>query len=364
MTAESLKRWQRRLTPRRIQLRREWREREKLRQDGPPPGLETTTLDEVCRDRFGGQPKRVFHAPISGWKISSAFRVWVHLPRGKRRTLVFKDANYDPSLFPAGRLLPARIGIPEYAFYRQARGEILRYLPELYLLEEVSPGQRYRYLMEDLLHEYRHLKGRDVAAATSDLLEVHSILEHWTCDSDLDSWIRYDRTFYEGLLDYVEDALHEFQPHMLGEETAKILAEWPTISKVCLSDEMIQRQTLGPIHGDTGSANMFVHRKPPFRLKLVDWEWAGFGVPQADLVHVLKRNPEFEPEAMRILAERDGRLSLREHTELYHWTQLWKGLLDVGLFARQFTAVGKATLSESTEKSAHMVMHGYSCCAI
>lgn len=364
MTAENLNRLLRRLTPQRVRLRREWREREKLRKDGPPPGLEVETLDQVCRDRFGGQLKRVFHVPISGWKISSAFRVWVYLTRGKPRTLVFKDADYDPELFPAGRLLPARIGIPEYAFYRQARGEILHYVPELYLLEEVSPGQRYRYLMEDLLHEYRPLKGRDVAAATSELLKVHQILQRWASDSDLDSWIRYDRSFYEGLLDYVEDALQEFQPQMLGEETAKVRAEWSTISRVCLSEEMIQRQSLGPIHGDTGAANMFVHRKPPFRMKLVDWEWSGFGVPQADLVHVLKRNPAIEPEAMRILAERDGRLSLREHTELYHWTQLWKGLLDVGLFARQFTAVGRTSLSESAEKSAHMVTHGYRYCAI
>jgi thiamine kinase-like enzyme len=73
-------------------------------------------------------------------------------------------------------------------------------------------------------------------------------------------------------------------------------------------------------------------------VKVVDWEWAGIGVPHADLASLLKCvSPDDERMALETFSRGSGQLSAEEHLRLFRWCQLERRLLDAGFIARQQT---------------------------
>ena len=100
----------------------------------------------------------------------------------------------------------------------------------------------------------------------------------------------------------------------------------------------------GAIHGDYNPSNVLYHVQRPEQIKLLDWEWAGVGVPHADLVSLMKgARPDVEERALRIFADHDRGLGLAEHRRLYDWCKLERGLLDGAFMAAQFLRLPPTT---------------------
>jgi thiamine kinase-like enzyme len=81
---------------------------------------------------------------------------------------------------------------------------------------------------------------------------------------------------------------------------------------------------------------VLVHAQDRTRVKVVDWEWAGIGVPHADLASLLKRvSPDDERGALEIFSRGYSQLGAEDHLRLFRWCQLERRLLDAGFIARQ-----------------------------
>jgi len=71
-------------------------------------------------------------------------------------------------------------------------------------------------------------------------------------------------------------------------------------------------------------------------IKLIDWEWAGFGVRHSDLASLLKYvSPELEFKALAIYQQRCGQRNLVEENLIYQWCKLQRGIFDAAFFAKE-----------------------------
>ena len=139
---------------------------------------------------------------------------------------------------------------------------------------------------------------------------------------------------------------------------------WPQISKVYLCEEFQETRTACPIHGDFNRANVLVHEKYPHQIKLLDWEWAGLGMPHADLASLIGgRKPEIEQQALACFSRQDAQLSLDENRRLYQWCNLERGLLNAAFCAAQSMGCPALTtrisLARLVENGAQRVLRMY-----
>jgi thiamine kinase-like enzyme len=75
---------------------------------------------------------------------------------------------------------------------------------------------------------------------------------------------------------------------------------------------------------------------PNTQLKVVDWEWAGVGLPHADLAALVKSvRREAHPALLQVFAEKDRGLEAEQHWRLFHWCQLERRLLNATFLAKQ-----------------------------
>jgi aminoglycoside phosphotransferase (APT) family kinase protein len=101
-------------------------------------------------------------------------------------------------------------------------------------------------------------------------------------------------------------------------------------------DEFYQHGLHGPIHGDYNRSNVHLHARDAAETKVVDWEWAGIGVPHADLAALLKLvDPEHERAVLDVFMSGNPVLDAETHWRTFRWCQLERRLMDAGFLARQ-----------------------------
>jgi aminoglycoside phosphotransferase (APT) family kinase protein len=131
----------------------------------------------------------------------------------------------------------------------------------------------------------------------------------------------------------VKTQLERYVASLGSEPVSEVLAQWADLMAIYLRSDLIDDQTVGLVHGDFSPANLYIK---PDAIKILDWEWAGQGVPHADLAALLKRTPpEIEQQALARYAQHDPRFSPDEHRQQYEWCQLERGLMDAGYLAKQ-----------------------------
>lgn len=305
---------------------------------GPPQGVELETLNALCLDHFGEALRRVSHVHISGWKSFGAFRLLMETEKGRRWSLVYKNAMYDPAYIPALKGLPVLPGPPEYVVYNHGQGPLARYLPRVYRCLEVVPGRHYQYLLQDTLGEYRRVQydSTDILRAAAELPHLHRAMSEWSLLIDQDHLLRFGRQFSADLLGYARQSLERYVRETANGLVSEVCQLWPQISELHQRNEFYEFQTAHPIHGDYNTANIHLHARDVSRIKVVDWEWAGLGVAHADLVSLLKRvDAETERRALTNFCWQYYQLSLDDHTRLYRWCRLERGLLDAAFLAKQ-----------------------------
>src|SRR5574337_337797 len=316
-----------------IQLHRRYR--------GLPNGIDVETLDRI----IGHPVKRVSYVHLSAWKSSGSFRLFVEGQSGRKWTLIYKDCVYDPKELPALKGMPISPGPPEYFVYKHARGRLLRYLPKVFLCLERQPGRHFQYVFEDLDVEHINLRRfggndlegrRNMITAISQLPELHKTLDEWLADIDLSAILRYGGNFSSILLNHAKPILERYSQATSDETVLDLLGRWPLILQLHAHSHELRSGATRGIHGDYHSEHIYVHKSNPDGIKLIDWEWMGFGIPHADLASALKRaSPDAERMGLEIFFTQVDTLSLGEHKSLYEWCQLERGIMDATYLAAQ-----------------------------
>lgn len=309
--------------------------------EGLPEGVERSVLETICAENFHCSIASVAYIHLSGWKSAGAYRLIIRSAKGKDVFLIYKNAYYTTETIPALKELPVWPGPPEFEIYRQSAGVLSNYLPRVYYVDETSVGTHYRYILEDLHQEYRLIKGDlEKIHFSQKLPELHRALSEWATQRETSHLITYGKQFSEALQQYALQNFETLYRESPGSNLKSILDQWPKISQIHLQPEFFQRQAQ-VIHGDANFSNIHIHRSDESQFKLVDWEWAGFGSPYADLVALMKgaldnvERQSFHQFLHFSFFNNDGRSPKDEYRD-YLWCKLERCMLDAAFLSSQF----------------------------
>jgi hypothetical protein len=317
--------------------RRIWRDRVN-RIEGLPEGVTFETLNALCQEHGRGGLKRCAHEHLAGWKSHGTYRLVLSTDAGTSWRLIFKDECYCPELIPALEGLPVSPGPPEVVLYRSRNSVLSRFLPQLFWFREVEPGRHFQYFLEDLAETHAMLRPEipDHIKATRGLLQIHNALRETFGVGYPDGLIRYDRRYSERLLEYAVGNLSEYVAHTSDDAVAALSDRWREVVSVHQRDEFYDDGLRAPIHGDYNMSNIHTRRGDNTQLKVVDWEWAGVGLPHADLAALVKSvRVEDYPILLQVFREKDQRLDAEQDWRLFYWCRLERRLLDAAFLARQ-----------------------------
>ena len=331
------------------------------RVEGLPPTLALETLDALSREHGRGGLKRCAHIHLSGWKSRGTYRLELDTDAGTSWRLIFKDECYRPELIGALEGLPVFPGPPEAILYRNRNTVLSYFLPQVFWFREVEPGRHFQYLLEDLAPTHALLRPETVdhIKATRGLLHIHKALREAFPAAYPDGLIQYDRRYSERLLDYALGNLAEYVARTGDGAVAALSGKWREVASVHQRDEFYDAGLRVPIHGDYNSSNIHAHREHDNQLKVVDWEWAGVGLPHADLAALVKSvRREDHPVLLQAFVEEDPRLAPEQHRRLFRWCQLERRLLDAAFLAKQqlVSPRGVSWLQEEIRRSAGDVL--------
>jgi hypothetical protein len=304
---------------------------------GVPKGLTLDLLARLCQNAQGAALRQVSYVHLSGWKTSGAFRLFLQTDHGTEWRLVYKNAFYSADQIPALKGLPLLPGPPEHLIHDLRKGPIVEFLPKDYWSQEVQADTLYRYLWEDLAEEYdRPNRKQYLMSAAERLPALQRALKESLDERAATGLLRFDRASGSALIGYAEPSLSEYAEETSDPLVRQAMDLWPQLSSFYQSDEFRENRPEGFIHGDYNPSNIYVHAKDNRRIKVVDWEWAGRGVPHADLASLTTGcDRTFQQEALKHFAAGSEEMSLSEHWKWYRWCQFERGLLDAAFLARQ-----------------------------
>jgi hypothetical protein len=330
---------------------------------GLPDGIDRDLLNEVSRKHFDSPVQSTAYEHLSGWKTSGAYRIHFTLVDGRVVPLIYKIASYSSEDIPAMLGLPMRPGPAEYTIYSQPPGPLAPYLPHVYWAEELTPGECYRYILEDLRVSYFWAIGTQAIARAGALLPAfHQALNDWTATADTRGLLTYGTEYSRGLQAYSHPRIERFQAKTPDPLVKQVLDRWTAISVMHLRPEFHNQDVLQMIHGDTNFSNVHLHNTDSEQMKLVDWEWAGFGLPQSDLASLLKGADALLEKQVVQPFGRHLSLDARQNWRLYYWSQLERGLLDMGFLSAQYldsARQGALSLPKAIHSAAQRLLVAY-----
>jgi hypothetical protein len=333
---------------------------------GVPDGVDLDLLNEISREHFDAPVVSTSYEHLSGWKTSGAYRIHLSLPGGRTIPIIYKIASYERSEIPALEGLPVQPGPAEYAIYSQLVGPLQPYLPKIYKAEEVTPGKCYRYILEDLFENYHWAKGNQAVTQAAKLLpNLHDALKEWAQAANTEALLQYGPAFSLELQEYAHPRLVRYQEHVPDPGIKQVLDQWLAITSMHLRPEFQSLQSNQLIHGDLNFTNIHLHNTDERLMKLVDWEWAGFGYEQSDWASLLKGTDAIleTKSVQQFYAELpQPRLDPRQNLRLYHWAQMERGLLDASFLAVQYLRIenkSRQELPNAIRSAARRVLTAY-----
>jgi hypothetical protein len=306
--------------------------------EGAPPGLPLEVLEALCLEHLGNGLARCSHLHLSSWKPRGTYRLQITTRGGRNWRLIFKDELYSTDLIPALGTLPILPGPSEFAIYGIEEPRFARFLPKVYWRREVEPGRHFQYIIEDLDGSFDRMRRerQQLVLAGRALLQFQEALEDAFEQGPHPYLIRYDRPYSERLLDYVTRSLEAYRAGRQVSSLDELCRSWPRVARVHGRDEFYQHGLHGPVHGDYNRSNVHLHGRDAAEIKVVDWEWAGIGVPHADLAALLKLvSPEDERAVLDVFISGSPGLDAETHWRIFRWCQLERRLMDAGFLARQ-----------------------------
>ncbi|MGI9609054.1 MAG: phosphotransferase family protein [Acidimicrobiia bacterium] len=316
--------------------------RRRRRLPGLPAGLEEVEVDAVCRTEWGRGLKGAFHLPIRSWKNSSASFVWLQLKGGGSRRLIAKVARYSHEVHAASVDSPLDAGRPELWAYTKAKSDLEAFLPGILLARRSDDGRSYAYLLEDLNTSFEHPSGPSALKSALDgMFDMHRALARAAGKESTESGdlLQYDGGFSERLVGYSGRALSEFAQITSSGVVTAMADRWDELAGIYLGAELSDHWEMTPIHGDYNTGNVFIRTSAPRDTKAVDWEWAGFGIPHADMASLLKKaEPDVIHWAMERLSQNDPGRTASQHQRAFNVSVLERAILDAGLVAVQYNS--------------------------
>ena len=311
------------------------RRKRKIAVEGIPEGITFDTLNDLCIRAKGESLDKVTYVQISGWKTFGAFRLKLKTVKQNYCHLIYKNDNFRPDQNVAIVGLPKVPGSPEYWIYKKAKGTLAEYLPACYLCEEIIPGQYYRYILEDVGEEYHRITkhSETIFSVVEKIPEIHEAMNDWIDDVNRDDIFVYDSHYVETLDRYIWQNLKKYQRKYLfltGDKTISTVCNLrKQISELRLRKEFFESSNFSPIHGDFNRANILMSKKNMNKVKLVDWEWAGLGLPHTDLASLLQGvSPRLEQQALDIYSKANQQLPFDVHNRLFQWCKMERGLIN------------------------------------
>ncbi len=309
-------------------------------QPGLPAGLARSTVDDLARQVCGMKVRDVAYLQLSGWRkhSSGTFRIFVYGDDGDEWSLIFKDALIDEDETPGLTGLPVRPGPPEHRIHTGGGRRLAPYLPEAYQVDEVEPGRHYRYLLADLARS-----GYDAAFPDDDVLwvaerlpAVHAELSDVGTTVPAGELVSYGHEFSAKLREMARRAAETYTRRVTDRAVRRVLERWRDVERAHDVADVHDPSLRVLRHGDANRANSLVpaDRKGP--VKLVDWEWAGWALPHADLADLLKGKPAaLVARAVDRFGRALGGLTPDEHRRLHQWARLEMRLFDLAFLIPQ-----------------------------
>jgi hypothetical protein len=309
--------------------------------EGIPRGLSLEVLESCCRMAFGRGLRKTSYSHLSGWKSEGAYRLCIELDNDAEAFLVFKIARYEYDDVPALRGLPVAPGAPEFIVFNLQNVPLVHFLPKVYWTVELEAEKCFAYICEDLGAEHYRLSRstcykRDVLLVAEKLWSLQQAFECSLGENDSARLLCFDRDFSVSLLKYAHESIMKYSEYAQHSVVREVLNQWSKVEAILHRDELLDARPESLIHGDLNPSNIFISKRGN-EIRVVDWEWAGRGVPHADLVSLSKGcNRRTRRKALALFTEQiDGGGPMAEHLRWFSLCRLERGLLDAGFLARQ-----------------------------
>ncbi|MEX2624543.1 MAG: phosphotransferase [Acidimicrobiia bacterium] len=325
------------LTPHPVERFLKDAELRRRRKPGLPDVITAEELDSLCRRQWRKPLAATWHAPISSWKGSSAAFLWLHLEGGHTERVILKATLYSEDHNRASEDFPLRPGAPEFWIYGTAAPVLRQYLADCLFVIRRSGARSFVYVLEDLTVKYgKPPRTGGWQPGVLRMHDLHAALGEAAATHGSESLLNYDGSFGQELMDYAQNAIARFRDTANSSVAREVVDDWSRLSGCYLSAEFDTPQLYRPIHGDYNTGNLFYSRGESGQLKVVDWEWAGIGLPHLDLASYLRdAPPEVTKWAIEDLARREPDLSVRTHERLLLRCSLERAVWDASLLANQ-----------------------------
>jgi hypothetical protein len=314
---------------------------------GLPPGIDWDTLSTLCKTYLSNEMGGVSYQHLSAWKVSGAYRLFIHLANGKDQQLIFKESRYNEDEIPGMIGLPVNLAIPEFIIYQQNLEQPLLFLPKVFLAEEIEVGKKYRFVFEDLSQEYKRIdQGQAILNVMTQFADIYNEFINWSHQVNLTGLIHYDKNYSHLLQKYAYENISQLDPSVVDPIYYQVLNHWSDICSIHMMEEFYENSQNHLIHGDLNYSNIHLHQRDPKLIKIVDWEWAGFGSPLSDFVSLTKGSPpNLKTAAYKKLVDISladspfnnifqDRIRLRR---TINWCHIERGMLDAGFLSAQYS---------------------------
>jgi len=305
------------------------------RKEGPPQDVPVEALNDMCWNQWNISPQSMWHAPIHSWKAASAYFVWLDLGGGRVERVVLKTAPATPRQYLEAARFPVTPGPPEFWIYNTAAPILSRHLAECLLATRLEERGTFLYVLEDLTTDHR--KPPEVVGwrpGASHLEDLHAALTAAAERYGDHALIKYDRTFSESLLSHGEESLRRLHEITRNASALAVLDDWTTVSDLYMSSEFDLPELHTCVHGDYNTGNVFVAKDDATRVKVVDWEWAGLGLPHMDLASYLRSAPTDVVKAvLSAHSQRHDSIPASLHGRLFWRCALERSIWDASLFS-------------------------------
>lgn len=307
---------------------------------GIPEGIARDVLEELCLQRTGSKLRRVAYRHLSGWKRAGAYRLFLENTRGHLWRLIYKNAVYELDHIPALKNFPVTPGAPEFLVYSRASGSFAEYLPEVYLCQEEIPNKHYHYLLEDLGEDFCPVCENNTTKVKFSVVEqlpaFHEAMLEWLKEVDKQLLLQYNEEYSQALRTYAGDVFAEYSKQTSSPVVQKVCEHWAGIAQLAIgaTNWALER---APIHGDANGSNILIHKNNIQRIKFIDWEWAGVGMPFADIVSLFRRvDADTGAKIVAIYRENSRNQTFGDPLRLYEWCRLERAMVDAAYIASQY----------------------------
>lgn len=302
------------------------------RRPGPPTSVPVAVLDRISRHWGGGPLDHAWHVELAGYKDASAHLVVLEATTGQQLRLVAKALPTDPAGYPAKVGYPGPLLGPEPAVLRMPSAELRAFVPTLLDVHEDPDHAQLRLFLQDLSpSHHKAITPADVRATLEGRGRLEPVLTPWLHEQDPTSLTTWDDEFRARVLDWSRSALEDFVRVTGDAHVREFLDHWDLLAQAYLHAG--PEALLTALHGDLRRDHVFLGRGGSMRL--VDWEYAGWGWVHNDLVSLFKG---LEPPLVRQLLHEFARthqdLTAAEHLRMYNRAVIERGLLDAALVIR------------------------------